>query len=214
MKTVRIACLFSLILASVFGAASPTYGRDLGTHGQTFAIGEVDILETLGDQLRKAQASGKLAKLQADFTSRVKAGVERPVPVPGLVRTVRPRSWLFDPSIIVPKDFADQRGRVFARQGDRINPLDRIPGFDRVLIFIDGDDEPQVDWAISQMSKLGEQRTRVILVKGAPLELMRRRKVQVYFDQAGTLSRHFGLTQIPAKIEREGSKLRILEVAL
>jgi conjugal transfer pilus assembly protein TraW len=64
------------------------------------------------------------------------------------------------------------------------------------------------------MSKLGEQRTRVILVKGAPLELMRRRKVQVYFDQAGTLSQHFGLTQVPAKIEREGSKLRILEVAL
>jgi conjugal transfer pilus assembly protein TraW len=201
-------------LATLLGFASPTYGRDLGAHGQTFAIGEVDILKTLGDQLRKAEASGDLAKLQADFTKRVKAGVERPVPVPSLVRTQKPRSWLFDPSIIVPKDFADQRGRVFARQGDRINPLDKIPGFDRVLIFIDGDDEAQVDWAIIQMSKLGEQRTRLILVKGAPLELMRRRKVQVYFDQAGTLSRHFGLTQVPAKIEREGSKLLISEVAL
>lgn len=214
MKTARNANLSGLILAILIGSASPTYGRDLGTHGQTFAIGEVDILQTLGDQLRKAEASGKLAKLQEEFTRRVKAGVERPVPVPGLVRTQKPRSWLFDPSIIVPKDFADQRGRVFARQGDRINPLDKIPGFDRVLIFIDGDDEAQVDWAISQMSKLGEQRTRLILVKGAPLELMRRRKVQVYFDQAGTLSRHFGLTQVPAKIEREGSKLLISEVAL
>ena len=217
MKPSRIATLLSFALlaqALVLGPASLAYGRDLGTHGQTFAIGEVDILQTLGDQLRKAQASGRLAKMQADFTSRVKAGVERPVAVQGLARTQKPRSWLFDPSIIVPKDFADQRGRVFARQGERINPLDKIPGFDRVLIFIDADDEPQVDWAISQMSKLGEQRTRVILVKGAPLELMRRRKVQVYFDQAGNLSRHFGLTQVPAKIEREGSKLRIFEVAL
>ena len=214
MKTLRVASHLGLILATFLGLASPTFGRDLGTHGQTFAIAEVDILQTLGDQLRKAEASGKLDKMQADFTKRVKAGVERPVPVPSLVRTQKPRSWLFDPSIIVPKDFADQRGRVFARQGDRINPLDKIPGFDRVLIFIDGDDAPQVDWALSQMSKLGEQRTRLILVKGAPLELMRRHKVQVYFDQAGTLSQHFGLTQIPAKIEREGSKLRILEVAL
>ena len=214
MKTLRVASHLGLILATFLGLASPTFGRDLGTHGQTFAIGEVDMLQTLGDQLRKAEASGKLDKMQADFTKRVKAGVERPVPVQGLIHTLTPRSWLFDPSIIVPKDFADQRGRVFARQGQRINPLDRIPGFDRVLIFIDGDDAPQVDWAISQMSKLGEQRTRVILVKGAPLELMRRHKIQVYFDQAGTLSQHFGLTQIPAKIEREGSKLRILEVAL
>ncbi len=214
MKPSRNAKLSGLILAILIGSASPTHGRDLGTHGQTFAIGEVDILKTLGDQLRKAEASGDLAKLQADFTKRVKAGVERPVPVQGLMRTQKLRSWLFDPSIIVPKDFADQRGRVFARQGDRINPLDKIPGFDRVLIFIDGDDAAQVDWALGQMSKLGEQRTRLILVKGAPLELMRRRKVQVYFDQAGTLSQHFGLTQVPAKIEREGSKLLISEVAL
>ena len=64
-------------------------------------------------------------------------------------------------------------------EGERINPLDKIPGFDRVLIFIDADDEPQVDWALRQMSNLGEQRTRVILVKGAPLELMRPRNVQV-----------------------------------
>ena len=198
--------------ALFMAAASPALAGDLGTHGQTFDIAERDILEMISEQLKRAEASGRMGQLQDEFKRRVQAKVERPNPVPGLVRTVEPRSWLFDPSIIVPQDFSDHRGRVFARAGQRINPLERLPGFDRILIFLDGDDAAQVDWAVGQLREGGEHRVRLILTKGAPMELMRRRRVQFYFDQEAKLSTRFGIRQVPARVEKDGDKLRISEV--
>lgn len=198
--------------ALFMAAASPALAGDLGTHGQTFDIAERDILEMISEQLKRAEASGRMGQLQDEFKRRVQAKVERPNPVPGLVRTVEPRSWLFDPSIIVPQDFSDHRGRVFARAGQRINPLERLPGFDRILIFLDGDDAAQVDWAVGQLREGGEHRVRLILTKGATMELMRRRRVQFYFDQEAKLSTHFGIRQVPARVEKDGDKLRISEV--
>lgn len=198
--------------AFFMAAASPALAGDLGTHGQTFDIAERDILEMISEQLKRAEASGRMGQLQDEFKRRVQAKVERPNPVPGLVRTVEPRSWLFDPSIIVPQDFSDHRGRVFARAGQRINPLERLPGFDRILIFLDGDDAAQVDWAVGQLREGGEHRVRLILTKGAPMELMRRRRVQFYFDQEAKLSTHFGIRQVPARVEKDGDKLRISEI--
>lgn len=198
--------------ALFMAAASSALAGDLGTHGQTFDIAERDILEMISEQLKRAEASGRMGQLQDEFKRRVQAKVERPNPVPGLVRTVEPRSWLFDPSIIVPQDFSDHRGRVFARAGQRINPLERLPGFDRILIFLDGDDAAQVDWAVGQLREGGEHRVRLILTKGAPMELMRRRRVQFYFDQEAKLSTHFGIRQVPARVEKDGDKLRISEV--
>ena len=198
--------------AFFMAAASPALAGDLGTHGQTFDIAERDILEMISEQLKRAEASGRMGQLQDEFKRRVQAKVERPNPVPGLVRTVEPRSWLFDPSLIVPQDFSDHRGRVFARAGQRINPLERLPGFDRVLIFLDGDDAAQVDWAVGQLREGGEHRVRLILTKGAPMELMRRRRVQFYFDQEAKLSTHFGIRQVPARVEKDGDKLRISEI--
>ena len=198
--------------AFFMAAASPALAGDLGTHGQTFDIAERDILEMISEQLKRAEASGRMGQLQDEFKRRVQAKVERPNPVPGLVRTVEPRSWLFDPSIIVPQDFSDHRGRVFARAGQRINPLERLPGFDRVLIFLDGDDAAQVDWAVGQLREGGEHRVRLILTKGPPMELMRRRRVQFYFDQEAKLSTHFGIRQVPARVEKDGGKLRISEI--
>lgn len=206
----RLLCVAAAAL--FMAAASPALAGDLGTHGQTFDIAERDILEMISEQLKRAEASGRMGQLQDEFKRRVQAKVERPNPVPGLVRTVEPRSWLFDPSIIVPQDFSDHRGRVFARAGQRINPLERLPGFDRILIFLDGDDAAQVDWAVGQLREGGEHRVRLILTKGAPMELMRRRRVQFYFDQEAKLSTHFGIRQVPARVEKDGDKLRISEV--
>lgn len=186
--------------------------EDLGTHGATFAISEQDILQVIAAKLRRAEASGGVERLQQEFQRRVKARVERPQPAPGVTTTASPRSWLFDPSIVVPRDFSDHRGRVFARAGSRVNPLDRLPGYDRVMLFIDGDDPRQVDWAIAQMREHGEHRSRMILTKGAPLELMRSRRVQFFFDQEAKLVTHFQIRQVPARITKEGNRLRIEEL--
>jgi conjugal transfer pilus assembly protein TraW len=201
----------AVVIASGVGAGSAR-AEDLGTHGATFAIAEQDILQVIAAKLRLAEAGGRIERMQQEFQRRVRARVERPQAAPGVRTTVEPRSWLFDPSIVVPRDFADHRGRVFARAGSRVNPLQRMPDYDRVMLFIDGDDARQVDWAIGQMREHGEHRTRMVLTKGAPLELMRSRRVQFFFDQEAKLVTHFQIRQVPARITKEGERLRIEEL--
>jgi conjugal transfer pilus assembly protein TraW len=207
----RMASTF-LALALALGFASPGAARDLGAYGATFPVIEQDLLSVLLARLKAAEASGKLADLNRAFTARVKAKLNRPPPVAGITHTDQPRTWLFDPSITVPQDFADQNGRVFARKGEVINPLDRLPGFNRVLIFIDGDDAGQIAFAVRRARRDAQSKAYIVLTSGAPIELMRKTRVEFFFDQDGSLTRHFGVTQVPAVVERAGRALRVSEV--
>jgi len=202
----------TLVAAVCLGCAPRAVAADLGVRGKLFPIVEVDLLDLIGAKLKAAKASGKIDALNQAFAKRSLASVERPAAVPGLASTQEPRSWLYDPTFTVPRDYADQSGRVFAHAGDRINPLLRMPGFDRVMVFLDGDDPRQVGYALAVLHRYGGQRTRLILVKGSPVELMRREKIPVFFDQLGLLTDKFRLRQVPAIIVREGDKLRISEV--
>ena len=201
-----------LLPALVLCLSGPAAAEDLGVHGETSPIIETDVLDTIAARLKAAQASGKIDRLNREFAERASKRIQRPQPVTGLVRTTKPRTFLFDPSIIVPQDFADHEGRVFARAGERINPLSRLPGYDRELVFLDGDDPTQVAYGLQRLKAKGQQRVYLILVAGAPLELMRRHKTPFYFDQSGSLTERFGLRQVPAVVQREGDSLRVREV--
>jgi conjugal transfer pilus assembly protein TraW len=210
-STLRGAAMGMVVAA--LAAASPAEAKDLGVRGALFPILEGDLLDLIAAKLHAAKATGKLDALNKGFQARAMASVRRPAAVPGLVVTVTPRSWLHDPSFTIPRDYADQTGRVFAHAGDRINPLLRMPGFDRVMVFFDGDDARQLAFALKTLRRYGGERTRLILVKGSPIDLMRREKTPIYFDQLGLLTDKFRLKQIPAIIVREGERLRISEVA-
>jgi len=56
------------------------------------------------------------------------------------------------------------------------------------------------------------ERVYILLTNGAPLELMRRHKVEMFFDQDASLTTRFGITRVPSVVEREGRSLRISEV--
>lgn len=210
MKSLATIAAVAILAIAIPGAGG---AKDLGVMGETFAISEVDILQVLARKLAAAEKSGRLAQMQREMAATATKRAERPRPVEGVRHTAEPKTWLFDPSFVVPEDYSDPYGRVFARKGERINPLDRIPDFDRVLVFIDGDDPRQVERGLKTLRRLGEHRVKVILTSGPPLELMRRHKVQLYFDQEGALTRHFGITQVPAVVERQGRMMRVAEVA-
>jgi conjugal transfer pilus assembly protein TraW len=201
-----------VLAAAISGPPAQARAKDLGALGATFPIVEQDLLAVLAAKLRAFERSGKLESLNKAFQARVKAKLSRPTPVAGLTTTDRARSWLFDPSITVPRDFADQNGRVFARKGAVINPLDRLPTYNRVLVFVDGDDAEQVRFAVRRARKDPREKVYIVLTSGAPIELMRSQKVEMFFDQDGSLVRRFGLTHVPAVVEREGRALRVSEV--
>ena len=87
------------------------------------------------------------------------------------------------------------------RKGEKHNPLDKV-SFGKPLLFIDGDEKDQIEWALSQEGK-------IILVKGAPLELEKTYKHLFFFDQGGVLVEKFGLTETPARVSQQGKHLLI-----
>lgn len=205
------ALLMTCASIGALGGA-PARARDLGVRGETFPILEPNIIVYLKSRLQAAQASGKVEDLNRQFASRSRAHIMRPVPVAGLEVTTVPRSWTFDPAIVVRGDIRDVKGHVFAHTGDVVNPLQHMH-FDRVLVFIDGDRPDQVSYAEKLAHSRGEARTRIILTNGSPIELMRTHRLQFYFDQSGRLSAHFRLTHVPTVVEPAGDVLRISEVA-
>ena len=54
-------------------------------------------------------------------------------------------------------------------------------------------------------------KVRTMIVRGAPLELMKARQRRFYFDQGGSLVKHFGIRAVPATVEQQGRALIITE---
>ena len=53
---------------------------------------------------------------------------------------------------------------------------------------------------------------REILIGGSYLDLMRRWKQTVYYDQQGLLTARLGIRQVPARVTQDGQRLRIDEL--
>lgn len=200
--------VFLLLLGLLSAGVS---ARDLGTTGHLFTIEEPDMLTFIKQRLQAMEDSGEMAKMQKETEERVKAHAVRPTPVAGLSPAVTTRSFDFDPTFTVRETITDMQGRVIAKQGDQVNPLDRVP-FSEVLYFLDGDNRAQVAWVKKQIA--GQMNFKVILVNGNIRETSDTLDEPVYFDQAGVLTTKFGFTHTPVRISRDDRVLKVEEVAL
>ena len=209
----RALLLVAAATLAVF--AVPASARDYGVAGALFPVVEPDLLATIHARLTTLEQTGATRRLNAELQRRSIARVNRPAPVEGLTRAEAPRSWLFDPAIVLADDISDDRGRLIMARGTRVNPLDSV-ALRQALVFFDGDDPAQLAWALQRAANKppGAKPAKLILVRGAPLELMRTRQRRFYFDQGGTLIRHFSIRALPALVEQQGRQLRISEIAL
>ena len=169
-------CATALSLA----IASQAMARDYGQHGTVWPVVEPDLLQQIHARLTQL---GETARLNEELKRRTIARVNRPEPVAGISLASALRSWRFDPTITVERDIADDKGRLIIAAGTRVNPLDTVP-LRAPLVFLDGDDPAQLAWATRRYAST---KAKLILVRGAPLELMEARQRRFYFDQGGTL---------------------------
>ena len=182
--------------------------RDYGQRGAMFPVIERDLLEQIHTRLAQMEKSGETARLNQELKRRTIARVNRPDPVVGLIRAHESRSWPFDPTITLAADVRGAKGELIHAAGTRVNPLDSVK-LRGDLLFFDGDDPAQIAWALRQ-----EANAKLILVKGAPLELMKARQRRFYSDQGGKLSEKFGIRAVPALVRQNGRMLEISEIAL
>ena len=202
--------LHLVLVASCLAPAGPALARDYGQQGALFPVVEADLLSVIQKRLTAMQASGEIDRANRQLAERTAAQVRRPVPVPGIGDAAEERRWTFDPTITVNADLRDGRGRVVVAAGTRVNPLDTVPLRQR-LVFLDGDDEGQVAWAMDATTALN---AKLILVSGSPFALMKAQQRRFYFDQAGTLTTKFGVRAVPAVIEQAGRALKVSEIAI
>jgi len=200
MALVAAAILFSFIARA----------QDLGVIGPVYPIAEPSLLEVILSKLREGETTGVLARLQRDTQAKVKRGIEQPAPIDRITKTTKARSFYYDPSIVVPYAIADADGKVIVAPGTKVNPLDTV-SLSKALLFIDARDAAQVGRARGILDERGGK-VKVILTGGSYLELMRRWKRPVFFDQQGTLTDKLGIRHVPALVSQEGKRLRIDEI--
>jgi conjugal transfer pilus assembly protein TraW len=204
----RIAAL----LLAVAGIAlnHSAHAQHLGVIGPVYPIAEPSLLALIQSKLRELAANGGLERLQRESQARIRRQIEEPAPVAGITRTTTARTFHFDPSIEVPYPISDTEGRLIVAPGTRVNPLD-VVSLSRPLFFFDARDAEQVERA---RRELAEQRGQVklILTGGSYLDLMRRWKQTVYYDQQGLLTTRLGIRQVPARVTQDGRRLRIDEL--
>ncbi|MMC32818.1 type-F conjugative transfer system protein TraW, partial [Shigella sonnei] len=156
-----------------------------------------DMLTVIMQRLTALEQSGEMGRKMDAFKERVIRNSLRPPAVPGIGRTEKYGSRLFDPSVRLAADIRDNEGRVFARQGEVMNPLQYVP-FNQTLYFINGDDPAQVAWMKRQTPPTLE--SKIILVQGSIPEMQKSLDSRVYFDQNGVLCQRLGIDQVPARV--------------
>ncbi|MBY0281474.1 MAG: type-F conjugative transfer system protein TraW [Alphaproteobacteria bacterium] len=201
-------CYLFIINIAFLPTAQAELLNDYGVVGNTFEILEEDLLEVIERRLQRIEEEGGIQNHQNKIALGIQEKIKRPKPVEEIHHTKEPRSFAYDPSIIVPYDLKDHEGQIFHGKGTKVNPLD-YQSLTKSLLFIDGDDEAQVNWAKEQ-----EPNSQIILTSGSPFELMEKRDRPVYFDQEGVLTKKLGIFQVPAKVTQQGKHLLIEEINL
>ena len=207
-RVVRRGRMLAAIVSALTLAAQPAPARDLGVRGTVWAVVEPDLLTEIEARLGAMEASGDLARMRDGALERARQRIEAPGRVEGIEPARVRRTRLFDPSVTVERDIRAADGTLIAARGTRINPLDVHP-LTRDLLFIDGGRPVEVAWALRH-----ERRSKIVLLAGRPLDLMRAHGRPFFFDQGGRLSKRLGLRATPSVVAAEGSVLRITEVPL
>lgn len=198
--------------------AYSTHAENLGVKAQTYAI-DKDAREILKDAVREKTRTGDVDRFWKDYREKAIASIKHPTPL-GVKTDYQQRAELRELKFVIPSDFRDEKGRVIVKRGTVIEPLKAMPLVNG-LIFIDGRDQRQVDYAIARGRK---EPLKIVLTAGSPYELRVRyqnqpwqggKTIPFYFDQRkmiiNTLQRLYGinLQSVPVVLNQKGDKLAI-----
>ena len=200
----------ALITVATTCLAALANAQDLGVIGPVYPIAEPSLLEVILSKLRDEQASGRLAKRQRDAQANATRAVEQPQAITTVNRARTARTFYYDPSIVVPYAITDAEGRIIVAPGTRVNPLDTV-SLSKHLLFFDARDRHQLTRARALIDQ-HRGKVKIILTGGSYLDLMRRWKQPVFFDQQGVLIEKLRIQHVPALVYQEGKRLRIDEL--
>lgn len=192
--------------------------KHLGKYGSSFQIEEPDFLTSVETKLRHLEASGEIAKINNEYQDKIKLAIQRPPAVNGIKKATTTKSRKYNPTQYLEEDItttnSNNQEKILYTRGTAVNPLDYSP-FENSLLFIDGDDRAQEEYARSMRKQ--DALLIIILVNGKPgLKEEQGEEYYYYFDQAGVYSRRFDIKKVPSLVYQDGREklFTIKEVAL
>lgn len=206
--------VFFLILT----VCAVVHAEDFGMRGQVYPA-DRDGREQLKDLMRQKEKSGEIEKYWLDYRAKTIDAVKNPSPL-GIRSNYLPRSELRDLRFTIPSDFVNEKGLVIAKKGTVIEPL-KIQPLVSGLVFIDGRDQKQIDYAIKRGRA---EPLKIVLTAGSPYDLRVKYKdaewwggktIPFYFDQRkmiiSSLQRLYGIdvNSVPVTLTQRGDKLSI-----
>jgi len=189
---IRRAVRQTLVMSAVATAAT--------LPAQAQEADEVDTIVVTGSRIRSANLEGTSPVTQVTAEDIATAGVTR---VEDLVTQL-------------PQAFAAQNSTVSNGATGAATVSLRNLGDARTLVLVDGKRMPYGSTTssaadLNQIPSAMVERVE-ILTGGSYLDLMRRWKRPVYYDQQGQLVEKFGIRHVPALVSQEGKRLRIDEI--
>jgi conjugal transfer pilus assembly protein TraW len=205
-------------LARVAGLADPLWLRarvlagergDLGVLGPVKPVTEPDLIA----ELHRRLAALNLDKLREQALARYWQRVAfETLPV-----AAEPRTRAIDPTITAPRDLRSADGTLLVRAGETLNPLDRLPFTQRLVVF-DASDARQLATAKRLGRDAGERR---VLYLATQLERSRGWEGLASVEDAldapvylltPDVRQRFALERVPAFVEARGRTFVVAEV--
>jgi conjugal transfer pilus assembly protein TraW len=205
-------------LARVAGLADPQWllarvlagaRGDLGVRGPVLAVSEPDLIT----ELKRRLAALDFAKLR----ERALARYWKQVGFETLPVAARARTRAIDPTITASADLPLPDGTLLVRAGDSLNPLDRLPFTERLVVF-DATDPRQVRTAVRLGREAGPRRVVYLATRldrrweglAAVEDVL---DAPVYLLTPEVRSR-FALERVPAYVEAAGRLFTVAEIPL
>ena len=207
-----------VLSALVCLVSATALAEDLGAKAPGFAIDQ-DGREQLKAIARQKVDQGAFEAYKKEFIKRNLDAIKNPAPL-GIKTAYGQRTELKEARYVMPADVKDQNGRIVARRGTVIEPI-KISPLQAGLLFIDGRDEAQIQYALRAYRAAP---LKIILVAGSAFDLRVRFKdliingsktVPFYFDQRAMILRQLNslyridINSVPALLTQEGGKLRL-----
>jgi conjugal transfer pilus assembly protein TraW len=183
----------------------------LGVVGEVFPVQERSFLVFIETRLRALQASGVLDDAQAHWVHEAEARARRPAPI-GLTRAKQTVVHRYVPRVTLDDDVKDNAGHILLYKQHDVNVLETLPLYAPHWIFFDADDIAQRAWA----HHVNEQASHVklILTGGDVRAIEDEFKADVFFDQAGRITKKLRIEHVPAEVVRDGDALLIRDVLI
>jgi conjugal transfer pilus assembly protein TraW len=182
--------------------------RDLGTHGPTREIAEVDLIEEMQRRVTQIDWAAQKREALTRFWERTTFH-ELPEATEDRLRQI-------DLTVTAPRDVIAPDGTVIVRAGQTVNPLDQLPFTQRLVVF-DATRPAQVELAKRQGREAGYGRVTYIttrLDRAAGWESLEKIETDLgapVYLLTPDLRDRFRLKHVPALVETKDKRFVIRE---